>query len=75
MRWPPPRAASRASIRPTSPNTTSNPSVSGETPKVYGSGPDSDQFAFAFRTGAKAFRLEFPAPRYESKLDIIEFRR
>lgn len=49
--------------------------VGGETPKPYGSGPDTDQFAFAFRTGAKAFRLEFPAPRYESKLDIIEFRR
>jgi hypothetical protein len=49
--------------------------VSGETPKAYGSGPASDQFAFAFRTGAKTFRLEFPAPHYESKLDIIEFRR
>ena len=49
--------------------------VAGETPKPYGSGPDSDQFAYAFRTGAKGFRLEFPAPQYESKLDIIELRR
>lgn len=49
--------------------------VAGETPKPYGSGPDSDQFAYAFRTGKRSFRLEFPAPRYESKLDIIELRR
>ena len=45
------------------------------TAKPYGSGPDSDQFGYAFRTGAKAFRIELPAPRYESKLDILEFRR
>jgi hypothetical protein len=43
--------------------------------KPYGSGPDSDQFGYAFRTGAKTFRIELPAPRYESKLDILEFRR
>ena len=40
------------------------------TPKPYGSGPDTDQFGYAFRTGAKEFRIELPAPRYESKLDI-----
>ena len=49
--------------------------VAGEPVKPYGSGPDSDQFGFAFRTGAKEFRIEFPAPRYELKLDIMEFRR
>ena len=49
--------------------------VAGEPVKPYGSGPDSDQFGFAFRTGAKEFRIELPAPRYESKLDLIEFRR
>ena len=49
--------------------------VAGETPQPYGSGPDSDQFAYALRTGAESFRLEFPSPRYESKLDIIELRR
>ena len=35
----------------------------------------SDQFGYAFRTGANEFRIELPAPRYESKLDILEFRR
>ena len=49
--------------------------VAGEKPKPYGSGPDSDQFGFALRTGAKEFRIEFPAPRYESKFDILELRR
>jgi Domain of unknown function (DUF4893) len=49
--------------------------VSGESPKAYGSGPETDQFAYAFRTGHDTFRIEFPAPHYESKLDIIEFRR
>ena len=49
--------------------------VAGKEPKRYGSGADSDQFGFAFRTGAKEFRIEFPAPRYESKLDILELRR
>ena len=41
----------------------------------YGSGPDSDQPGYAFRTGQNSFRIEFPAPRYESKLDILEFAR
>lgn len=41
----------------------------------YGSGPDSDQAGYAFRTGDQQWRIEFPAPRYESKLDILEFRR
>ena len=49
--------------------------VAGENPAPYGSGPESDQFGFAFRTGAKEFRIEFPAPHYESKLDILELRR
>jgi hypothetical protein len=49
--------------------------VAGEPAKPYGSGPDSDQFGYVFRTGAKEFRIEFPAPRYDSKLDIMEFRR
>jgi hypothetical protein len=49
--------------------------VDGDPVKPYGSGPDSDQFGYVFRTGAKAFRIELPAPRYESKLDILEFRR
>ena len=49
--------------------------VAGEAPKPYGAGPDSDQVGYAFRTGAETWRIEFPAPRYESKLDILEFRR
>jgi hypothetical protein len=43
--------------------------------KPYGSGPESDQVGYAFRTGANAWRIEFPAPYYDSMLDILEFRR
>jgi len=50
-------------------------SVAGEKPKPYGSGPESDQIGYAFRTGAAQWRIEFPAPRHESRLDILEFRR
>lgn len=49
--------------------------VAGETVKPYGSGPESDQVGYAFRTGPAEWRIEFPAPRYESKLDILEFKR
>ena len=49
--------------------------VVGEPARPYGSGPESDQVGYAFRTGAKEWRIEFPAPYYESKLDILEFRR
>lgn len=49
--------------------------VSGEKPKAYGKGPATDQVGYAFRTGPSQWRLEFPAPEYESKLDILEFRR
>ena len=49
--------------------------VSGETPKPYNSGPESDQVGYAFRTGEAEWRIEFPAPQYESKLDILELRR
>lgn len=49
--------------------------VAGETPKPYGSGPQTDQVGYVFRTGAREWRLELPAPYYESKLDILEFRR
>ena len=49
--------------------------VDGDPIKPYGSGPDSDQFGYAFRTGGQQWRIEFPAPRYESKLDILEFRK
>ena len=35
----------------------------------------SDQVGYAFRTGPREWRIEFPAPYYESKLDILELRR
>jgi hypothetical protein len=50
-------------------------SVNADKPKPYGSGPESDQVGYAFRNGATEWRIEFPAPYYESKLDITEFKR
>ncbi len=49
--------------------------VNEDPAKPYGSGPETDQIGYAFRNGDKAWRIEFPAPYYESKLDIMEFRR
>ena len=50
-------------------------SVNDDPAKPYGSGPESDQVGYAFRTGQSEWRIEFPAPYYESKLDILEFKR
>ncbi len=50
-------------------------SVNDDKPQPYGSGPQSDQIGYAFRDGETAWRIEFPAPYYESKLDILELRR
>lgn len=50
-------------------------SINNDKPKVYGSGPESDQVGYAFRNSATEWRIEFPAPYYESKLDIMEFKR
>ena len=50
-------------------------SVNNDRAKPYGSGPQTDQVGYAFRTGAGEWRIELPAPYYESKLDIIEFKR
>lgn len=49
--------------------------VAGERPKAYAAGPETDQVGYAFRSGEAEWRIEFPAPAYESKLDILEFRR
>ncbi len=49
--------------------------VNDEKPKPYASGPETDQVGYAFRTGPKEWRIELPMPYYESKLDILEFRR
>ncbi|MBZ9882161.1 DUF4893 domain-containing protein [Mesorhizobium sp. CA10] len=50
-------------------------SVIDDKAKPYGSGPESDQVGYAFRNSATEWRIEFPAPYYESKLDIMEFKR
>ncbi|QKC96438.1 DUF4893 domain-containing protein [Mesorhizobium sp. NZP2298] len=50
-------------------------SVNNDRAKPYGSGPQADQVGYAFRTSASEWRIELPAPYYESKLDIIEFKR
>jgi len=50
-------------------------SVNDDPAKPYGSGPQSDQVGYAFRNSASEWRIEFPAPYYESKLDIMEFKR
>lgn len=50
-------------------------SIAADKAQPYGSGPDTDQVGYAFRTGPAEWRIEFPAPKYESKLDILEFRR
>lgn len=50
-------------------------SIHDAPPADYGSEPESDQAGYAFRTGEAEWHIEFPAPRYESKLDILEFRR
>ncbi|MFI0846793.1 DUF4893 domain-containing protein [Mesorhizobium sp. IMUNJ 23232] len=49
--------------------------IGGERIKLYGNGPETDQAGYAFRTGPSEWRIEFPAPQYESKLDILEFKR
>ncbi|MBS9720815.1 DUF4893 domain-containing protein [Tianweitania sp. BSSL-BM11] len=48
--------------------------VAGEQPKRYKTDAKADQVGYAFRT-AKGFRIEFPEPAFESKLDILELRR
>ncbi|AZO29677.1 DUF4893 domain-containing protein [Mesorhizobium sp. M1B.F.Ca.ET.045.04.1.1] len=50
-------------------------SVNDDKAKPYGSGAESDQIGYAFRNSATEWRIEFPAPYYESKLDIMELKR
>jgi hypothetical protein len=50
-------------------------SVNDDPVKPYGSGTETDQVGYAFRTGPNGWRIEFPAPYYESKLDILELKR
>lgn len=49
--------------------------VNNDPAPKYGVGPKSDQVGYAVATAPNAWRIEFPAPAYESKLDILEFRR
>lgn len=49
--------------------------IDGDAPRAYGAGKDSDQAGRALRDGKERWRIEFPWPRYESKFDILEFRR
>ncbi|MGE0499452.1 MAG: DUF4893 domain-containing protein [Rhizobiaceae bacterium] len=49
--------------------------VAGDPAPAYGAGPATDQVGYAFRSGEETWRIEFPSPYYESKLDILEFRR
>jgi len=48
--------------------------VAGDKPPPYGSGAETDQVGYAFRSGEAEWRIEFPLPARESKLDILEFR-
>jgi hypothetical protein len=49
--------------------------VADQKPVKYGAGPKTDEAGYAYRTGKNAFRIEFPAPYYESVLNIMEFKR
>lgn len=47
----------------------------GEKPRRYGSDADRDQVAYVWRPADRRVRLEFPSPKYESELDILELKR
>jgi len=44
-------------------------------PPVYGTGPERDQVAVLHQLGPDRLRMEFPAPYYESRFDVLELRR
>jgi len=46
-----------------------------EKPVAHGADADRDQIAVVARPGPNRLRIEFPLPRYESILDIIELQR
>ncbi len=49
--------------------------VADETPRNYGSDAQSNQVAIAERRAEKRIILMFPAPQYESKLDVLVLER
>jgi len=48
---------------------------SREKPIDYGKDAERDQVSYVFRTGPEELRMEFPAPKFESRLDILELKR
>lgn len=49
--------------------------VAGENPRRYGEAAKEDQVAYAERRAPNRIILMFPAPHYESKLDILVLER
>lgn len=49
--------------------------VNNDPPREYGQDPEQDQVALATRRGKNKLVLEFPAPKFESKLDILVLER
>ncbi len=49
--------------------------VNGETPRIYGQDARENQVAIVERRGKNKLILLFPAPQYESKLDILVMER
>lgn len=50
-------------------------SVAGEAPRRYGEDPKENQVAIVERRGKNRLVFLFPAPQYESKLDILVLER
>lgn len=46
-----------------------------EKPGLYGEDATRNQIAYAYLVGKNRMRLEFPAPQYESLLDVMELER
>ncbi len=49
--------------------------VNDDPPRKYGQDPKEDQVAIVTRRGKDKLVLEFPAPQYESKLDVMVLER
>lgn len=49
--------------------------VNNDPPRKYGDDPEENQVAVVTRLGPDKVVLEFPAPQYESKLDVLLLQR
>ena len=49
--------------------------VNDDPPRKYGEDPEQDQVAVVTRRGETRLVFEFPAPRFESKLDVMVMER